>query len=87
MGAATGEVAVRLRVNGFDMAGSPIADAVRLQTAAAAGTLLIERPDLRCAFGRHKVCVLGGDHVYGKREEKYQAAPCVFDEAARRRRR
>src|SRR2546423_285465 len=34
MGAATGEVAVRVRMGGFDMAGSPIADAVRLQTAA-----------------------------------------------------
>lgn len=84
IGAATGKVSVRRRGDAFDMAGSPIADAVRLQAAAAAGTLLVEAVTFAGLSDGVKHLYPKEIEVYGKRAEKYQARECVFDpEAAR----
>jgi class 3 adenylate cyclase len=83
IGAATGDITLRPRQGGgHDMAGVTIANAVRLETAAAPGTLLIDlatynslSPDLR---GRYE----GEEEVSGKHGETFRAHRCVMDAEA-----
>jgi class 3 adenylate cyclase len=79
IGAATGDIALRRRENGgCDIAGVKIADAVRLETAAAPGELLIDiatfeslDESLRLHYGEE-------ERIAGKRGERINARRCVF---------
>ena len=82
-GAATGEIAFeRRRGGGFEIAGTTIARAVRLEARASPGGILVDDATFESLSDEQKRCYGAKTRVAGKRDEKFEAFPCVFIELA-----
>ena len=78
-GAATGEVATRARPGGgTDVAGTTIANAVRLEAAGTPGQLLVDAATFDALPHEMKLRYGGPEQVPGKRDETFAVRRCVF---------
>ena len=78
-GAATGNIAVRRRENGgWDIAGVTIADAVRLETAALPGELLIDVATYETLDRSLRARYSDEEQIAGKRDERINGRRCTF---------
>lgn len=78
-GAATGDVELTPKPGGgFDMAGTTIADAVRLEAAGAPGHLLVDQDTFAALPADLRRQYKPPEQVKGKRDESYTAYRCVF---------
>ncbi|MCU0753804.1 MAG: hypothetical protein MUE46_01610 [Xanthomonadales bacterium] len=77
--AAAGEIQIR----GKDLAGTTIANAVRLESAGEAGHFLIDLPTWNALPAALQALYLPVESIRGKREELFPARRCVFNSAPR----
>lgn len=88
MGAATGDITIQPQPNGsLDIAGTTIARAVRLETAAQPGDLLID-PDTYDLLPKSiQISYRDEETVRGKGAEKFQARGCTMNPNAPKQKR
>lgn len=77
--AAAGEIQIR----GKDLAGTTIANAVRLESAGEAGHFLVDLPTWNALPAALQALYLPIESIRGKREEMIPARRCVFNSAPR----
>jgi class 3 adenylate cyclase len=79
VGGTTGDIVMRRRESGvFDIAGVKIADAVRLETAAAPGELLIDIATYEALDQSLRAYYGAQEQIEGKRDERIDARRCLF---------
>lgn len=81
VGAATGRLVLERRPGGYRMAGLVIAHAVRLQTAAGAGTLLVDQATFDALPRELQDRYSPEEVVRGKRDETFVARRCALGAA------
>jgi len=80
MGSATGEIVVKSKPGGgFDIAGSTIARAVRLEAKAEPGGLLVDQKTLDTMAASQKALYGPKHSIAGKRNEKFDAFACLLN--------
>ncbi len=77
--AATGEIEIR----GKDLAGTTIANSVRLESAGEAGHFLVDLPTWNALPAQMQSKYLPVEEIRGKRDELIPARRCVFNSAPR----
>ncbi|MEQ1511863.1 MAG: SEFIR domain-containing protein [Lysobacteraceae bacterium] len=77
--AATGEIEIR----GKDLAGTTIANSVRLESAGEAGHFLVDLPTWNALPAQLQSKYLPVEEIRGKRDELIPARRCVFNSAPR----
>jgi len=83
MGAATGQIIIRkLGDGGSAIAGTIIADAVRLEAASGPGEILIDNRTFDGLEAEFQAAYGSVEKVSGKRDERYDARRCIMDPEA-----